>query len=122
MKNPKIQHAAVMSQRPKCLGCGQPLKPCYTTKTERYRSLLTSKTDPSEGRDYGWTFEPALNQWSKVIWKDRVLSRTWDGTYGDMGEGLFCGTRCGYRYGRAVGRQVQARDEQIDHQQRRKHA
>jgi hypothetical protein len=118
MANPLIQYAALVPQRPKCLGCDRPLKPRYVTKTERYRKLLTSQTDPSEGREYDWAFDQDLQLWTKVVWKNRIVSRTWDGTYGDFGEGLFCGTMCGYRYGRAIARQLAARDEQTDHQRK----
>lgn len=122
MANPLIQHAARMDQRPKCLGCGKPLKPRYDTQRNGQRRLLTSKTDPSEGGDYGWTFEKDLQLWTKVIWVNHIVSRKWDGTYGDMGEGFFCGTMCGYRFGRAVARTQGARDDSVDHSRPREYA
>lgn len=99
-RNPAIQTAPSVKDRPKCLDCGRPLRPHYQTKTTRVRQLVTRHTPPDE-KDYSWTHE-SETLWTKVVFIDKIQSRTWNGKYGDMDEGFFCGTICGYRYGRTL--------------------
>lgn len=117
-----IESAPPVNQRPRCLACGNRLKPNYNTETTSYaderkikrlfedwnwnhtgKEPVTSNSHGAKQDDKGrWYVERAINS---------VKSRKWKGTYGHAG--FFCGINCAAQWACAVADKLKAEGRQL---------
>lgn len=102
-----IQDAPPMEERPRCLYCGQRLRPNYDTKHEYREVTLTAKEATERNEKEPWRLEP---------WEEGdtysgygLCRRVWLGTYGMKDR--WCGiTHAGY-WARDVAPELEKRGE-----------